>query len=109
LATKSLSDLRTQNALNGSVKSEAEDLTKILRESLGENVLVPSTGAKPVAQARPAHPVRRPRKGAAVAAVPASPAAPSSSAPAAAPASAPTPAAKSDSSGSGPNPFGGLK
>ncbi|MFX6250426.1 hypothetical protein ABTF88_20855, partial [Acinetobacter baumannii] len=52
LATKSLGDLRSQNALNGSVKTEAQDLTKILRESLGENTLVPAP-AKPVAAVRP--------------------------------------------------------
>lgn len=55
LATKSLSDLRTQNALSGSVKTEAQDLAKLLRENLGEAVLVPP-GPK-VAE----HVVRRPR------------------------------------------------
>nr|WP_315189152.1 tetratricopeptide repeat protein [uncultured Albidiferax sp.] len=41
LATKSLSDLRSQNLLSGTVKSEAQDLAKILRENLGETILVP--------------------------------------------------------------------
>jgi len=36
LAAKSLGDLRSQNALNGSIKSDVQELTKILRESLGE-------------------------------------------------------------------------
>ncbi|MEO5795090.1 MAG: hypothetical protein ABIP34_09305 [Rhodoferax sp.] len=45
LATKSLSDLRTQNALSGTVKNEAQDLAKILRENLGETVLVPAPAA----------------------------------------------------------------
>lgn len=48
LATKSISDLRSQNSLSGTVKSEAQDLAKILRENLGENILVPtSTVAQP--------------------------------------------------------------
>lgn len=42
LATKSLADLRTQNALSGTVKNEAQDLAKLLRENLGETVLVPA-------------------------------------------------------------------
>jgi hypothetical protein len=43
LATKSLADLRTQNALSGTVKNEAQDLAKLLRENLGETVLVPTS------------------------------------------------------------------
>ena len=45
LATKSLADLRTQNALSGTVKNEAQDLAKLLRENLGETVLVPPPAA----------------------------------------------------------------
>ena len=45
LATKSLADLRTQNALSGTVKNEAQDLAKLLRENLGETVLVPTSTA----------------------------------------------------------------
>ncbi|OWY30641.1 hypothetical protein [Herbaspirillum robiniae] len=86
LATKSLGDLRTQNALNGSVKTEAQDLTKILRESLGETALVPPPAKPaPAARARKAPP----RKAAAQPA-----------------------AGDADSGGgggSGPNPFGNLK
>jgi uncharacterized protein YceK len=41
LSIKALSDLRTQNALSGTVKSETQDLAKLLRENLGETVLVP--------------------------------------------------------------------
>ncbi|WP_211463033.1 tetratricopeptide repeat protein [Collimonas silvisoli] len=51
LSTKALNDLRTQNDLNGNVRSEAQGLAKILRESLGETVLVP---ARPKVVARPA-------------------------------------------------------
>ncbi len=42
LTTKALNDLKAQNDLNGSVRTEAQGLAKILRESLGESVLVPS-------------------------------------------------------------------
>ncbi len=42
LSTGALADLRKQNELSGSVSSEARDLAELLRESLGELVLVPS-------------------------------------------------------------------
>lgn len=51
LTTKALNDLRAQNDLNGSVRLEAQGLAKILRDSLGETVLVP---AKPRAATAPA-------------------------------------------------------
>jgi predicted Zn-dependent protease len=41
LSTKALADLSQQNNLNGSLRSEAQDLAKLLRTSLGEDVLVP--------------------------------------------------------------------
>ena len=41
LATRALSELSRQNNLSGSLKSESQDLAKLLRESLGETVLVP--------------------------------------------------------------------
>lgn len=41
LSTKALADLSKQNNLSGSVRTEAQDLAKLLRESLGETVLVP--------------------------------------------------------------------
>lgn len=67
LSTKSLSVLRSQNDLTGSLKTEAQDLAKVLRESLGETVLVPSQ-EKPVSKSvaksrsasRPSHRVTRP-------------------------------------------------
>jgi tetratricopeptide (TPR) repeat protein len=100
LASKALGDLRTQNALTGTVKTEAQDLTKILRESLGETVLVPGGTPKPA----PVAAVRRPapRSRAAVAAAKKAAATPDAAAPAAA---APAPAAGGDNG----NPFGGLK
>lgn len=45
VSTKALADLRHQNELTGSVRNEAQDLAKVLRESLGERVLVPATSA----------------------------------------------------------------
>jgi Flp pilus assembly protein TadD len=100
LASKALGDLRTQNALSGTVKSEAQDLTRILRESLGETVLVPGGTAKAPA-------ARRPVRGRAAARKPAA-------AESAAPAAAPTPAAAAPAAApaggrDNRNPFGGLK
>lgn len=54
LASKALSDLSQKNNLSGSVRSEAQDLAKLLRTSLGEEVLVP-----PVASKAAPHPVAR--------------------------------------------------
>jgi hypothetical protein len=42
VSTKALADLSRQNELTGSVRNEAQDLAKVLRESLGEKVLVPA-------------------------------------------------------------------
>lgn len=44
LSSKALADLSLQNNLSGSVRTEAQDLAKLLRESLGEAVLVPARG-----------------------------------------------------------------
>lgn len=41
LSNKALADLSRQNNLSGSLKTEAQDLAKLLRETLGEPVLVP--------------------------------------------------------------------
>lgn len=41
LAGKALADLSRQNHLNGSLRSEAQELARLLRASLGEEVLVP--------------------------------------------------------------------
>lgn len=43
LSTRALADLSQQNNLNGSLRSEAQDLAKLLRSSLGEEVLVPTS------------------------------------------------------------------
>lgn len=41
LSGKALADLSRQNNLNGTVRSEAQELARLLRVSLGEEVLVP--------------------------------------------------------------------
>ena len=59
LSTKALSDLSRQNNLNGSLRSEAQELAKLLRGSLGEDILVPSSTAtrKPAPAKKNAAPV----------------------------------------------------
>lgn len=82
VSTKALADLSRQNELSGSIRSEAQSLTKVLRESLGEQVLVPVVTPRPA----PPPPAVQPRP----------------------PARASAPAAPSTPSGGG-NPFGALK
>ncbi|MES2300169.1 MAG: hypothetical protein V4582_24260 [Pseudomonadota bacterium] len=48
LSTRALGDLSRQNGLSGSLRSESQDLAKLLRESLGEAVLVPAHEKTPV-------------------------------------------------------------
>ena len=47
LSTRALADLSRQNNLSGSIRTESQDLAKLLRESLGEQVLVPPPVAAP--------------------------------------------------------------
>ena len=44
LSSKALADLTRKNNLSGSVRTEAQDLAKLLRTSLNEDVLVPNAG-----------------------------------------------------------------
>ncbi|NRR33111.1 hypothetical protein HSX11_23345 [Oxalobacteraceae bacterium] len=92
LSTKALADLGQHNNLNGSLRSEAQDLARLLRNSLGEDVLVPSAGVR-----KPGPP---PVKKAGTLATTAGPSA--------APASA-APPAKNSGQSSGSDPFGALK
>lgn len=62
LSIRALSDLRSQNNLSGSLRTESQDLAKLLRESLGEQVLIPAP-PPPRKAATPA-PTRSARKGA---------------------------------------------
>lgn len=47
LSSRAIADLTRQNDLSGSLRSEAQELAKLLRASLGEEVLVPPAGKKP--------------------------------------------------------------
>lgn len=47
VSTKALAELRHQSELTGSVRDEAQDLAKVLRDSLGERILVPVAAAAP--------------------------------------------------------------
>ena len=85
VSTKALADLSRQNELTGSVKSEAQTLARLLRESLGERVLVPT---QPADTPRAAAPAPRPA--------------------AARPSAAPAKPADTPSKGGG-NPFGALQ
>lgn len=42
LSTRALADLSRQNNLSGSIKTESQDLAKLLRETLGEQILFPT-------------------------------------------------------------------
>lgn len=61
LSTRALADLSRQNNLSGPLRTESQDLAKLLRESLGETVLVPTPAAAQARGDKP--PVRPPRKG----------------------------------------------
>lgn len=52
LSGKALADLSRQNNLNGSLRSEAQELAKLLRASIGEEVLLPSAKRPPAPAAR---------------------------------------------------------
>jgi tetratricopeptide (TPR) repeat protein len=104
VSVKALGDLRSENGLSGSTRSEAQALTASLREALGESTLVPPIAApaeKPAARA----PATRPASGRSTrhsaATTPASTTEPASAAKDAA-------AARVKNSGSG-NPFGALQ
>jgi hypothetical protein len=55
LSTKALADLSQQNNLSGSLREEAQNLARMLRASLGEEVLVPP----PAKASRAPAPTRR--------------------------------------------------
>jgi hypothetical protein len=105
LSTKALADLSQRSNLTGSVRTEAQDLAKLLRESLGETVLVP-VQPKQTVQAKPVrHPGKPPVNGAAAGGATAANAGGVSTTASAAPAaSAPSATQKGDN-----NPFGSLK
>jgi predicted Zn-dependent protease len=50
VSSKALADLTQKNNLSGSVRNEAQDLAKLLRSALGEDVLVPSQTTRAIAR-----------------------------------------------------------
>ena len=48
VSTRALADLSAQNNLSGSLRNEARELAKLLRTTLGEDVLVPTVAPPPV-------------------------------------------------------------
>lgn len=54
VSSKALADLTQKNNLSGTVRSEAQDLAKLLREALGEKELVPSANTRAMARAKEA-------------------------------------------------------
>lgn len=87
VSADALAHLRQANAVSGSTRTEAESVARIIREAVGEPVLVPPapTAAKPAPLRRPRHSANAPATGdtasrlapaATLPAVPARPAAP---------------------------------
>jgi len=62
LSTRALGDLSRQNNLSGSIRTESQDLAKLLRESLGETVLVPPPAVAAREREREKPPARNARK-----------------------------------------------
>jgi predicted Zn-dependent protease len=48
LASKALADLTQKNNMTGNIKDEAQDLTKLLRDTLGEEKLIPAASKAPL-------------------------------------------------------------
>lgn len=59
VSTKALADLSAQNNLNGSLRTEARELAKLLRTTLGEEVLVPTVAPPSPVRAKPAPATRK--------------------------------------------------
>ncbi|MPQ58184.1 hypothetical protein F8197_16170 [Duganella sp. FT27W] len=59
VSTKALADLSAQNNLNGSLRTEARELAKLLRTTLGEEVLVPTVAPPPPVRAKTAPTTRK--------------------------------------------------
>lgn len=117
VSAQALDELRKANEVSGSARSEAETVAKLIKEVLGEPILVPAPEAEAKPVRRPVRPRRAqatpPATGAATTPAPA-PAAPVAAAPAVRPVTpAAAPAAASNRSTPPPagrgNPFGALK
>ena len=64
VASKALADLTRKNNLSGTIRSEAQDLAKLLRTSLGEDVLVPGRNTRNTAASPQKKPAPAPSAGA---------------------------------------------
>lgn len=94
VAVKYVSDMRAGEKLQGGVRSDAEHLARTLRETLGEQVLIPPPKAEPPPEPRRRtnHNTRR-----------------RTTAPVPAPAAAPAPRPGTEPKSGSANPFGSLK
>jgi predicted Zn-dependent protease len=68
VSSKALADLTQKNNLSGTVRSEAQDLAKLLRNALGEESLIPSATTRAIARKESG--ARRPTATASAAAAP---------------------------------------
>jgi Tfp pilus assembly protein PilF len=98
VSAQALEQLRKANEVNGSARSEAESVAKIIREALGEPILVPAVGGDAAPKSRQRGVAAKP-----AVSVPSAP----SAAPKPAAVSTPKPAAQA--SGGRSNPFGALQ
>ena len=62
LSTRALADLSRQSNLAGPIKTESQDLARILRETLGDSVLVPPTAVQTARTPRTTTPIRNANK-----------------------------------------------
>lgn len=108
VSAQALEQLRKANEVNGSARTEAESVAKLIREALGEPILVPPLAAASAPDAQPARARRRiasaPRS---VVTAPAPVVAPAARTPATSPVSALN--AAPPAAGGRNNPFGALK
>lgn len=107
VSASALEQLRKANEVTGSTRSEAESVARIIREALGEPILIAPTAVPPVAEPAPRRNARAtprgvPRAAPAAASPAITPIAPNASKPA--PAARPAPAAAGRN-----NPFGALQ
>lgn len=59
VSAQALEQLRKANEVNGSARTEAESVAKLIREALGEPILVPPLAAASAPEAKPARAARR--------------------------------------------------
>jgi len=103
VAVQALADMRKDVQLRGTTRSEAEQLAKSLRETLGQDVLVPAAAEKPATPApKPKSKTTRPAK-------PAADAAPSTAPTAPAAATKPATPAPAKNAKAGNDPFSALQ